>query len=363
MQKIRTSTAFSFEKLFDAGREGERFRAVGKDCFGHPALRVSASSSGDGVRQGDDFFLLTYDEYLSYVREAGKLRLLGLRDRKRMKDELKPVSRAEELASFERVTVRLSGFRVPETLVIVRSGDKAEIARHELDEDRPPERQAVCRAEDMLDLLRFCGLPAWDGFDGKRPPGLLDGTDFRLEAEVNGGTAVRARGSARFPSRFRTLTGCLHAILSRGDGTYRPDGEEPSAEQIETFSSVLLRLSGMRGSQEYEILPKGDRAEVSYYMIRYRDGDDKRDLAERATCGADEFLQLLNSCGILSWDGFRGAHPKDVLDGTMFRFEAVVNGGRTVRAGGSENFPPSFRDFTGGLYRILSAGKDKENTP
>ena len=59
---------------------------------------------------------------------------------------------------------------------------------------------------------------------------------------------------------------------------------------------------------------------------------------------------------MLSWDGFRGEHPKGVLDGTMFRMEATVNGGRRIRADGSQNFPKGYRELDAGIDEIL---KDK----
>ena len=55
----------------------------------------------------------------------------------------------------------------------------------------------------------------------------------------------------------------------------------------------------------------------------------------------------------MSWDSFHGKHPKGVLDGTMFRFEATVNSGRIIKADGSQNFPSGYRDFESGLYKIL----------
>ena len=65
-------------------------------------------------------------------------------------------------------------------------------------------------------------------------------------------------------------------------------------------------------------------------------------------------LDLLNKCSLLSWDGFHGKHPKGVKDGIMFSLQAVLNGGKTIKAEGSENFPRHYRDFTDGLYSLLN---------
>ena len=128
---------------------------------------------------------------------------------------------------------------------------------------------------------------------------------------------------------------------------------EPQKGGIESVQRVVLRESGMRGSVEREILVKGDEAEVSAYLIRYNGREDERVLQQRAVHPAEKAVRLLNDCGVLGWDGFHGAHPRGVLDGIMFRFEATVNGDQTIRAEGSEKFPKHYRDFTDGLYELL----------
>ncbi len=130
--------------------------------------------------------------------------------------------------------------------------------------------------------------------------------------------------------------------------------------RIFSFDVVTLRTSGMRGAQEYEIVMKNGEAEVSFYRIRYTQDDDLRELEERAAVSEDEALKLLNDCRLLSWDGFCGKHPIGVKDGIMFTLSAVVNGGREIKASGSENFPKHYRDFTDRLYKILSGDKAKQ---
>lgn len=128
---------------------------------------------------------------------------------------------------------------------------------------------------------------------------------------------------------------------------------KPAAEKkIVSFEIVTLKETGMRGSSEYEITREGDAAKVSFYVYRYGSGKEERVLCESRIAGVDEILTLLNGCGVLSWDGFDGPHPKHVLDGTMFRFSAVLNGGVKISACGSENFPKNYRVFTDGLYGL-----------
>ena len=125
-------------------------------------------------------------------------------------------------------------------------------------------------------------------------------------------------------------------------------------EKIISFEIVTLRESGMRGAHEYEILPTGRGAAVSLYGMRYENGEETRVLDSRAECEKETVIDLLNGCRVVSWDGFDGPHPRGVLDGIIFSFEAVVNDGRRIKARGSQNFPRRYRDFTDGLYGILA---------
>ncbi len=129
---------------------------------------------------------------------------------------------------------------------------------------------------------------------------------------------------------------------------------KPDGKVITSFEIITLHTSGMRFTSEDEIVMKDGAAEVSSYSIRYSDSEDRRVLEKRALCSVEEVLKLLNDCKLLSWDGFHGAHPRGVLDGIMFSFEATVNDGRKIKADGSENFPKHYRDFTDGIYNLLN---------
>lgn len=124
-------------------------------------------------------------------------------------------------------------------------------------------------------------------------------------------------------------------------------------KSITSFEKIYLRTMGMRCTEEYEIIRKGTEAEVSEYGIRYNGSGKERFLEKQVICSADEIIELLDKCRVLLWDGFHGAHPKGVLDGTMFTFEAVVNDNIKVQAEGSQNFPEHYRDFVNELYEIL----------
>lgn len=127
---------------------------------------------------------------------------------------------------------------------------------------------------------------------------------------------------------------------------------EKSAGKIASFEIVTLRLSGMRLTVEYEIVMNDGDAQLVEYEIRYGEKDE-RVPRRKAQCSAERMLKLLNSCELISWDGFAGKHPAGVLDGTAFNLKACVNGGRKISAGGSENFPKHFRELRNGLDAIL----------
>ncbi len=133
-------------------------------------------------------------------------------------------------------------------------------------------------------------------------------------------------------------------------------------ERITSFDTVLLRQSGMRGTTEHEIVMKDGKAEVSLYRIRYAGGEDQRVLEEQSVCSLEDVLKLLNDCNLLSWDGFKGPHPKHVKDGIMFTLDAAVNDNRAIHAEGSENFPKHYRKFTDGLYAILFQAKNESSS-
>ena len=129
---------------------------------------------------------------------------------------------------------------------------------------------------------------------------------------------------------------------------------------ILSFETVTLRISGMRGVSEYEIVALDGSAELTEYGVRFN-GEKEERIPERSVhCPAEDVIGLLNRCRILSWDGFHGERPRGVKDGKNFSFRASVNGGKTVRARGSKNFPARFSDFTDGLNAALRGAERRE---
>lgn len=107
---------------------------------------------------------------------------------------------------------------------------------------------------------------------------------------------------------------------------------------------MTLTVRGMRGIRVYK-LEKGE-------LCRYRElSSGDLELEAKASC---DFVSLMNACGVLCWDGFHGKHPRAVKDGDIFDFRAEVNGGVTVRANGSANFPKGYRELVRAFDKILS---------
>lgn len=131
-----------------------------------------------------------------------------------------------------------------------------------------------------------------------------------------------------------------------------------TAREVTSFEKITLRLAGMRMTAEYEITD-GEPAALSRFFIGYANGEDVRTLDRCVFCSRESIIALLNSCGVSGWNGFHGAHPRNVCDGTMFRISAVVNENETISAYGSENFPDGYREFIGGLDKLLADSADQ----
>ena len=122
---------------------------------------------------------------------------------------------------------------------------------------------------------------------------------------------------------------------------------------ITVFENVILTVSGMRGTIEYRLMHSATNYVLSFYVDRYIDGSDTRELKRSVTCEFKEISDLLNRCDVLNWNGFKGQHPKGVLDGDMFEFGAAVNDGKIIKAQGSANYPKGYHELITAFTKIL----------
>lgn len=144
------------------------------------------------------------------------------------------------------------------------------------------------------------------------------------------------------------ITGVCIMLFHNNDGKNKGIGKT-----VTDIECLTLRLSGMRITEEYEIKADSDKAEISYYTFSYAGGQDEKVLKKRTMCDTVTVIDALNSFDFVSWNGFHGKHPKGVLDGRMFSLSATLNGGQTLNADGSENFPKHFNEFRQWLYEVL----------
>lgn len=124
--------------------------------------------------------------------------------------------------------------------------------------------------------------------------------------------------------------------------------------RISSVEELSLRISGMRGEVIYELTENDGRAAITLYRIT----PYEKLLEKNVICDTGDILNLLNSCGVMGWNGFRGKHPRDVLDGDMFDFCARVNGGVVIKAEGSANFPKGYHEFVRTLNLMLAENID-----
>ena len=126
-----------------------------------------------------------------------------------------------------------------------------------------------------------------------------------------------------------------------------------SKAKIAHFERFQLHMSGMRISEEYEMVCNGEQCTLARYEKIYGNAGEERRLSEQTTVATAQVIALLNACEVLRWDGFHGEHPKYVLDGTMFRFVLDLGEGKVIRADGSQNFPKHYHEFENQIISLL----------
>ena len=135
-------------------------------------------------------------------------------------------------------------------------------------------------------------------------------------------------------------------------------GAEKTVTSVEMMT---LTLNGMRGTSVYEITDESGTTELRLYREVYSGKETVRKLEKCVVCDPQEMIGLMNTCHVLRWDGFHGKHPRNVRDGIMFRFSAAVNGGQTIQADGSANFPKGYHEFVRTLDAMLAEGGQDGN--
>ena len=121
----------------------------------------------------------------------------------------------KKIESFDLVTVRFSTMRAVYEWEIVPKGECCEISEYGLAHtgtNRVLQRKGACPLPEMIALFNECRLLSWDGFFGKHPRHVTDGTAFSLQGTVNG-RSVRADGSQNFPKGYREFVAAVGGML------------------------------------------------------------------------------------------------------------------------------------------------------
>ncbi len=117
------------------------------------------------------------------------------------------------------------------------------------------------------------------------------------------------------------------------------------------FKSFKLVETGMRASRyviEGKVLAKGE-ASLEVYDEDFDGNKHERYPLKQDKKTYEDLKALLEYCDIKSWDGFFKSN-NNVLDGYSFTFEAVLEDGSKISAGGNNASPKSYHTFTKLIY-------------
>lgn len=109
---------------------------------------------------------------------------------------------------------------------------------------------------------------------------------------------------------------------------------------------------------EYEVVVSGDDITVSRYIGSWRFTDEDREkYLDKRVSGKKELKDKINTAlirkiKIPDWSGFMGSDP-NVLDGTSFRFEAVLSDDTKIFANGTNAYPKGYPELVELLRGIV----------
>lgn len=115
---------------------------------------------------------------------------------------------------------------------------------------------------------------------------------------------------------------------------------ENNCSAINSVLEVEKTEDGVRLIRAYENMSMDDERTV----VREINGDKEL---------LGEIQKTLGGYGVESWDGFRGANPPHILDGSSMSFECTMADGRELSAYGSNNFPKNYGAVYGYIFNML----------
>ena len=120
--------------------------------------------------------------------------------------------RTYAVTQFSRIELSMAGMQNIIIYEIICNGKTAELSLYKksyTEEERELKKKTSCPADEVIKILNECRISKWDGFHGKHPRHVKDGTVFGFLAEVNDGKKIQAGGSHNFPKRFGIFYGWL----------------------------------------------------------------------------------------------------------------------------------------------------------
>lgn len=192
-------------------------------------VAVGTDEKNFAIRQGTDpdayeYFRITETKFKEYVKKALKEGVINEYDYEDYYSDASLGASAfqgvndmckEKVESFEIITIGESGMRHSIVYEVVYGGKTTLSLYRGLyhkEGDRELERSVDLDNEEFIALLNKCNVMAWNGFHGKHPRGVLDGTMFKLKGVVNG-KEIYADGSQNFPRGYNDLIGYFYKKL------------------------------------------------------------------------------------------------------------------------------------------------------
>lgn len=161
------------------------------------------------------------------------------------------------------------------------------------------------------------------------------------------------------------VVGIVFFFKSRSSyGKYIKAPKKPVNTEPLDFQSIrLTKNNGSAILEVYEI----EKTENGVKLARIYENisDDERTVVREIEGDKTLLVEIqkkLGKYGVESWDGFKGANPRDILDGYSMSFSCTMADGRKLSASGSNNFPYNYgavRDYIGDMLRYETLNNTK----